>query len=76
MFRSEIGVSSVFMARKNDKRRTADEDIERRRASPVEDLSSDDVSEASAESFPASDPPSWAGMRLGPPDRSNTASAL
>jgi hypothetical protein len=29
----------------------------------------DDVFESSAESFPASDSPSWSGMRAGPPDR-------
>jgi hypothetical protein len=33
----------------------------------------DDVSESSAESFPASDPPSWSGLHLGPPVRNATA---
>ncbi len=31
---------------------------------PVVDL----VADASMDSFPASDPPSWGGMRLGPPE--------
>jgi hypothetical protein len=47
-------------------RRAADE---RHGAPPSSDVVLDDVGEASAESFPASDPPSSTGMRAGPPDR-------
>jgi hypothetical protein len=31
------------------------------------DAHSDDVESASIDSFPASDPPKWSGLRLGPP---------
>jgi hypothetical protein len=40
---------------------------------PLQEVLRDDVSESSAESFPASDPPSWSGLRLGPPARTSTA---
>jgi hypothetical protein len=40
---------------------------EPRSATGRPDENADRVDEASAESFPASDPPSWMGMRVGEP---------
>jgi hypothetical protein len=37
------------------------------RAAPVAARPLDDVDETSEDSFPASDPPSWTGLRLGAP---------
>jgi hypothetical protein len=59
----------------NDRDGIAGQEGKQRRARPAQASRPDDVSMASAESFPASDPPSWTGMRAGPPDRSDTAAA-
>jgi len=43
---------------------------------PRPDSESDDVENASLDSFPASDPPKWSSLRLGPPIHADPAAAV
>jgi hypothetical protein len=60
------------MTNPNDPARLMTASREQSRLS-LQDFRRDDVFESSADSFPASDPPSWSGLHLGPPARSATA---
>ncbi len=61
--------------RKADPTGTHDEDAHTRTGAAPQSTERDEVYDASMDSFPASDPPSWMGMRVGGPSTRQVASS-